>query len=135
MATKIFVNLPIKNLNRSVEFFTKLGYTFNAKFTNESATCMVISDTIFVMLLMEKHFQNFTKKEIVNAKQTTEVIIALDAASREEVDTMVKNAVAAGGSIYREPDDYGWMYSHSFEDLDGHQWEILYMNESQMPQK
>jgi hypothetical protein len=135
MATKIFVNLPIKDLNRSVEFFTKLGYTFNAKFTNESATCMVISDTIFVMLLMEKHFQNFTKKEIVNAKQTTEVIIALDAASREEVDTMVKNAVAAGGSIYREPDDYGWMYSHSFEDLDGHQWEILYMNESQMPQK
>ena len=135
MATKIFVNLPIKDLNRSVEFFTKLGYTFNAKFTNESATCMVISDTIFVMLLMEKHFQNFTKKEIANAKQTTEVIIALDAASREEVDTMVKNAVAAGGSIYREPDDYGWMYSHSFEDLDGHQWEILYMNESQMPQK
>ena len=134
MATKIFVNLPVKDLNRSVEFFTKLGFTFNPQFTDESATCMVISDHIFVMLLVESRFKDFTKKEIADASKTTEVLIALDAASREEVDVMVKNAVAAGGSTYREPEDYGWMYGHSFADLDGHQWEFAYMDLSKMPQ-
>jgi len=134
MASKIFVNLPVKDLNRSVDFFTKLGFTFNPQFTDESATCMIISDSIFAMLLVESRFKDFTKKEIADATKTTEVLIALDAESREEVDTIVKNAVAAGGSIYRDPEDHGWMYGHSFADLDGHQWEFAYMDISQMPQ-
>lgn len=134
MATKIFVNLPVKDLSRSVDFFTNLGFTFNPQFTDESATCMIISDNIFAMLLVESRFQDFTKKQIADATKTTEVLIALDAESREEVDTMVKNAVTAGGSIYREPEDHGWMYGHSFADLDGHQWEFAYMDISQMPQ-
>ena len=134
MATKIFVNLPVKDLSKSVEFFTKLGFTFNPQFTDESATCMIISDSIFAMLLVESRFKDFTKKEIADATKTTEVLIALDAESREEVDTIVKNAVAAGGSTYRDPEDHGWMYGHSFADLDGHQWEFAYMDISQMPQ-
>ena len=133
MATKIFVNLPVKDLGRSVDFFSKLGFGFNPQFTDESATCMIISESIFVMLLVEKRFKDFTKKEIADAQKTTEVLIALDAESREAVDSMVKNAVAAGGLIYRDPDDYGWMYGHSFADLDGHQWEIAYMDISKMP--
>jgi len=134
MASKIFLNLPVKDLNRSVDFFTKLGFTFNPQFTDESATCMIISDSIFVMLLVENRFKDFTKKEIADATKTTEVLIALDAESREEVDTMIKNAVAAGGSTYRDPEDHGWMYGHSFADLDGHQWEFAYMDISQIPQ-
>lgn len=132
--TKIFVNLPVKNLNQSIAFFTKLGYTFNPQFTDEQATCMIIGDNIFAMLLTEERFKDFTKKEIADAKRSTEVLIALDAASRAEVDTMVNNAVNAGGSIYAEAQDYGWMYQHSFADLDGHQWEILYMDENAIPQ-
>lgn len=133
MATKIFVNLPVKDLSKSVEFFTKLGFSFNPQFTDESATCMIISESIFVMLLVEKRFKDFTKKEIADAQKTTEVLIALDAESRDAVDDMVQNAVAAGGLIYRDPEDYGWMYGHSFADLDGHQWEIAYMDISKMP--
>jgi len=134
MATKIFVNLPVKDLNRSVEFFTKLGFTFNPQFTDESATCMIVSDTIFVMLLVENRFKDFTKKEIADATKTTEVLICLDASTREEVDEIVNKAVAAGGLNYRDPDDYGWMYSNCFADLDGHQWEFAYMDESKIPQ-
>jgi uncharacterized protein len=135
MATKIFVNLPVKDLDKSVDFFTKLGFTFNAQFTDENATCMIIAENIFAMLLVEKRFKDFTKKEIADAQKTTEVLIALDAQSREEVDRMVKNAVAAGGSIYTESQDHGWMYGHSFADLDGHQWEILYMDEEMLKQQ
>lgn len=134
MATKIFVNLPVKNLNKSIEFFTKLGFTFNPQFTDETATCMIISDNIFVMLLTEEKFKGFTKKELAVATKITEVLIALDAESKEKVDEMIRNAVKAGGSIYIEPQDHGWMYSHSFADLDGHQWEFFYMNESAIPQ-
>lgn len=135
MTSKIFVNLPVKNLNNSIEFFTKLGFTFNPQFTDDKATCMVISDQIFVMLLVEERFKDFTKKDICDAKKSTEVLIALNAESRERVDEMVNNAVKAGGSIYMDPQDHGWMYGHSFADLDGHQWEILYMDESAMPQE
>ncbi len=100
MATKIFVNLPVKNLNRSIEFFTKLGYTFNPQFTDENATCMIIGENIFAMLLVEERFKDFTKKPIADAKKSTEVLISLDAESREKVDEMVQKAVDAGGSIY-----------------------------------
>ncbi len=128
MATKIFVNLPVKDLNKSVEFFTKLGYTFNPKFTNENATCMIIGGDIYVMLLVEKFFQTFTPKEIADATKSTEVIICLSAESREAVDEMVQKAVNAGGSTYKEPQDHGFMYGHSYQDLDGHIWEIMWMN-------
>jgi len=128
MATKIFVNLPVKDLDRSVEFFTKLGYTFNPQFTDENATCMIISDDIFVMLLVEKFFQTFTPKQLCDANKSTESIICLSAESREGVDEMVSKAVAAGASTYKEAQDHGFMYGHSYQDLDGHLWEIMWMD-------
>ena len=134
MATKIFVNLPVRDLQRSIEFFSKLGFTFNPQFTDDKATCMIIGENIFAMLLVEERFKDFTRKPISDASKTTEVLIALDAESREKVDEIVKKAVDAGGSIYAEPQDHGWMYGHSFADPDGHQWEILYMDESAIPQ-
>ncbi len=134
MATKIFVNLPVKDLDKSVVFFTRLGFTFNPQFTDDKATCMIISENIFAMLLVEPFFKTFTRKEISNAHKSTEVLIALDAASRDEVKEMVAKAVEAGGSVYMDAQDHGWMYQHSFTDLDGHQWEILYMDESAIPQ-
>jgi predicted lactoylglutathione lyase len=134
MATKIFVNLPVKDLKKSINFFTQLGFNFNPQFTSEQSTCMVIGENIFAMLLVEDRFKDFTKKPISDAKKSTEVLLALDAASRADVDTMIKNAVKAGGSTYSDPQDHGWMYGHSFADLDGHQWEILYMDESAVPQ-
>ena len=134
MATRIFVNLPVKNLQKSIEFFTHLGFTFNPQFTDDKATCMVIGENIFAMLLVEERFKDFTRKEICDATKFTEVLIALDADSRESVDELVKKAVEAGGSVYADPQDYGWMYGHSFADLDGHQWEILYMDETAIPE-
>ena len=134
MATKIFVNLPVKDLKKSISFFTQLGFSFNPQFTDEQATCMVIGENIFAMLLVEERFKDFTKKPISDATKSTEVLLALDAESREAVDTMVKSAVKAGGSTYSDPQDHGWMYGHSFADLDGHQWEILYMDERAIPQ-
>lgn len=134
MATRIFVNLPVKDLQRSIDFFTQLGFSFNPQFTDENATCMVIGENIFAMLLTEKRFSDFTKKPIADATQTTEVLLGLDAPSREAIDEMVQKAVAAGGHIYAEPQDHGWMYGHSFADLDGHQWELLYMDETAMPE-
>ncbi len=133
MAEKIFVNLPVKDLKKSIEFFTKLGFTFNPQFTDETATCMIVGKNIFVMLLTEAKFKTFTKKQICDAKQSTEVLICFDAPSREKVDEMVDKAVTAGGSIYRKPEDHGWMYERSFADLDGHQWELVYMNEAALP--
>ncbi|MGZ9736787.1 VOC family protein [Flavobacterium sp. GNP002] len=134
MASKVFLNLAVKDLKRSIDFFTKLGFSFNPQFTDEQATCMIVGDNIFVMLVIEQRFKDFTKKEICNAHKNTEVLIAIDADSREKVDEMVKTAVDAGGSIYMEPQDHGWMYGHSFADLDGHQWEIMYLDESAIPQ-
>jgi hypothetical protein len=128
MPTKIFVNLPVKDLNRSVTFFTQLGFTFNPQFTNENATCMIIGEDIFVMLLVEKFFQGFTKKAIADASKTTEVIICLSAESKDKVDEMVRNAVAAGGTTPNEKQDQEFMYGHGFGDLDGHIWEVMWMD-------
>lgn len=133
MATKIFVNLPVKDLNKSITFFTRLGFSFNPQFTDDKATCMILCENIFAMLLVEPFFKTFTKKDIADASKTTEVLIALDASSRDEVKEMVRKAIEAGGSSYMEPQDHGWMYQHSFADLDGHQWEILFMDESAIP--
>lgn len=133
MATKIFVNLPVRDLSKSMEFFAKLGFTFNAQLTDEDATCMIVGENIFAMLLIEERFREFTKKPIADARKSTEVLLALDVASRDEVDQMVCNALSAGGSVYTDPQDHGWMYGHSFADLDGHQWEILYLDEPALP--
>jgi uncharacterized protein len=133
MAKQIFINLPVKDLKNSMTFFEKLGFSFNMQFTDNNAACMIIGENIYAMLLLEKFFKTFTNKEISDAKKTTEVLIAVDAESRQAVDEMIKKAVEAGGSTYRSPQDNGWMYGHSFADLDGHQWEVLYMDESQLP--
>jgi hypothetical protein len=135
MAKQIFVNLPVKDLKRSVEFFSKLGFEFNPQFTDENATCMIVGDNIFVMLLVEKFFKTFTPKELVDTTKQTEVIIALNADNNQKVDELVKKAVAAGAKTLYEPKDYGFMYQHGFQDLDGHLWEVFYMNESQMSQQ
>jgi predicted lactoylglutathione lyase len=130
MATKIFVNLPVRDLNKTIEFFTKLGFTFNPQFTDENATCMIVGEDIFVMLLVEKFFKTFTKKEICDTSKNTEVIVALSVEGREKVDQMINKAIEAGGTESREPQDHGWMYGRSFEDINGHIWEIIYMDES-----
>jgi len=130
MATQIFVNLPVRDLNKSIEFFTKLGYTFNAQFTDETATCMIVSDDIFVMLLTEAKFQSFSPKPICDARHSTEVLIALTCDSREQVHEMVRTAVAAGGSTYNEAQDHGFMLQHGYQDPDGHIWELVYMEPS-----
>lgn len=134
MAKQIYVNLPVKDLDKSKAFFTNIGFSFDPQFTDDKAACLVIGENIFAMLLTEPFFRTFTKKEISDAKKSTEVLIGIDAASREEVDETVRKAVEAGGSTYNEPQDHGWMYGHSFADLDGHQWEILYMDMSAMAQ-
>jgi uncharacterized protein len=130
VTTKIFVNLPAKDLNKTIEFFTKLGFKFNPQFTDENATCMIVGEDIFVMLLVERFFKTFTKKEICDTSKNTEVIVALSVEGREKVDQMINKAIEAGGRQSREPQDHGWMYGRSFEDINGHIWEIIYMDES-----
>ncbi len=134
MTTKIFVNLPVKDLNKSIEFFTNLGFTFNPQFTDETATCMVVSEDIFVMLLTHDKFKTFTPKEICDATKSTEVLVCLSSESREKVDEMVRKAVTAGGTTYNEPQDHGFMYAHGFQDLDDHIWELIYMEPSALNQ-
>ena len=134
MTTKIFVNLPVKDLKNSIRFFTKLGFTFNPQFTDETATCMVVSEDIFVMLLTHDKFKTFTPKEICDATKSTEVLVCLSSESRESVGEMVRKAVAAGGTTYNEPQDHGSMYAHSFQDLDGHIWELIYMEPGELDQ-
>lgn len=133
--SKIFVNLPVKNLQKSIDFFTALGYTFNPDFTDDKATCMIVSENIFVMLLVHERFQDFIKKEIADATKTTEVILCLDVESKEKVDEMISKAVAAGGSTNGDPQDHGWMYIHNYADPDGHQWELMYADMSKFPQQ
>lgn len=133
MPTQIYVNLPVKDLDRSVEFFTSLGFEFDPQFTDENATCMIVDDNIYVMLLVEERFSDFTKKEIADASKVTESIIALSADSREEVDEMVDKAVKAGGSTPNEKQDHGFMYGWGFQDLDGHLWEVMHMDMSAIP--
>ena len=130
MVTKIFINLPVKDLNNTIDFFTKLGFKFNPQFTDENATCMIVGEDIFVMLLVEKFFKTFTKKEICNTSKDTEVIVALSVESREKVDQMINKALESGGKESREPQDHGWMYGRSFEDINKHLWEIIYIDES-----
>ena len=133
MSRQIYVNLPVRDLQRSVRFFTELGFTFNPQFTDENATCMVVADDIFVMLLVEKFFLGFTDRSLCDTRKNVEVMLALSCANRAEVDEMVRKALAAGGTVPRPPQDLGFMYSHDFEDPDGHIWEPFYMEPGATP--
>lgn len=130
MARKIFVNLAVNDLKRSMEFFSKLGFEYNTKFCDENAACMVISEEAFVMLLVKPFFKTFIKKDLCDSSQQTEGLFALSCESRAEVDEMVKKAVAAGGKDTTIQLDHGFMYARSFYDLDGHHWEVLWMDPS-----
>ncbi len=134
MSTQIFVNLPVKNLQQSIGFFRQLGFNFNPQFTDETATCMIVSENIFVMLLTHEKFQTFTPKAICDATKSTEVLTCLSLENRAKVDEMVRQAVAAGGTTYAEPQDHGFMYANGFQDLDGHIWELVYMEPSAIDQ-
>jgi predicted lactoylglutathione lyase len=135
MTKAIFVNLPVRDLGKSIDFFKKMGFAFNPQFTDENATCMIIGENIFAMLLVEKFFKTFTKKDICDTAKDTEVIVALAAESREKVDQLMVKALAAGGIEPRPAQDHGWMYNRNFQDIDGHLWEILWMDESAVSKK
>lgn len=133
MGRQIFVNIAIKNMERSKAFFSTLGFSFNPQFTNESGACMVVADDIFVMLLTEPFFQGFTKKPVADATKSTEVLLCLSCTSRAEVDELVRKALSGGGKTPNPVQDHGFMYGHGFEDLDGHQWELVYMDPNAAP--
>jgi predicted lactoylglutathione lyase len=133
MAVKIggiFVNVCVKDLSKSIAFFEQIGFTFNPQFTDENAACMLIGENMYAMLLTEGHFSMFTKKPIADATTVTEAIVALSLDSRAEVDVLVDQALAAGATLYADPIDHGFMYTRSFADLDGHQWEFFWMDPS-----
>ena len=133
MSTQIFVNLPVRDLDKAKAFFNALGYPVNPQFTDANAACLVISDTIYVMLLVEPFFQGFTRKPICDARTHTEVLLCLSVESRSDVDAMIAKALAAGGREPMEAKDYGFMYQRGFEDLDGHLWEVVHMDEGGPP--
>ena len=133
MHNQIFVNLPINDMQKSQAFFKSLGFSFNPQFTNDQGACMVVSDSIYVMLLVEPFFQSFLSKPVADAHQATEALLCIGLRSRAEVDAMVTAALAAGGKEPRAAQDHGWMYSRSFEDLDGHVWEPMYSDLSLLP--
>lgn len=125
---QLFINLPIKDMAKSRAFFESLGYQFNPQFSNDQGACLVLGENLFAMLLTEPFFATFTKKTIVNAHESVEALLCLSCDSREEVDDLVAKATAAGGKPQEQPQDHGFMYSHGFEDLDGHKWELVHMS-------
>ena len=133
MAAKAFINLPVKNLDQSISFFSHIGFGFDPHLTDDNAACMIINGhTFFVILLKEDYFKTFTKKTICDSTTFTEVLITLHLDSKESIQSMIEKARVLGAIIH-EPEDRGWMYQHSLTDLDGHQWEFIFMDESQMP--
>lgn len=134
METNIFINLPVKDIARSVTFFSQIGYKFNPKFSDKNAKCLIISDNIFVMLLEESFFKKFTRKEVADTSRTTEAIFTITTESREKVDDSMNKIIAAGGSEVMQPMDQGGMYSRSFQDPDGHLWEIFHMDLEKVPE-
>src|SRR3990172_7396741 len=134
MNRKMFVNLAVGDLDRAVEFFTKLGFEFDPRFTDESATCMIVGDEAFVMLLVESRFQDFTKKQLADPATQTEAILSVSAESRDAVDELADTALEAGGSPANDPMDHGFMYGRSFNDPDGHLCEVLWMDPSAIEQ-
>jgi uncharacterized protein len=134
MAAKAFINLPVKDLEKSISFFTHLGFSFDPNVTDENAACMATGDNIFfVFLLKEDYFKTFTKKALCDATVFTEVLITLHLDSKESIQSIIEKARTTGGLIHAEPEDRGWMYQHSLADLDGHQWEFIFIDESQIP--
>ncbi|HEY4247807.1 MAG TPA: hypothetical protein VGM64_13195 [Lacunisphaera sp.] len=133
MNKQIFLNLPVADLPKSKAFFKALGYSFNPQFTDDTAACVIISETIFVMLATHAKFRQFTPKSVCDTTQAVEVLISLSCESRQEVDDLVAKAIAAGGTTYDKAEDFGFMYTHSFVDPDGHGWGLLHM--SAMPSK
>jgi predicted lactoylglutathione lyase len=127
MFKQIFVNLPIENLKRSVDFFTELGFTFNPQFTDEQGTCMIVSEHIYIMLLEKDKFQSFTTKQIAD-KNTVEALFSFSCDSKEEVVRIAEKAFSLGGKRINDPEDHGFMVSWAFEDLDGHSWDLFWMN-------
>ncbi|HQR03676.1 MAG: glyoxalase/bleomycin resistance/extradiol dioxygenase family protein [Proteobacteria bacterium] len=128
MSTQVFINLPVADLSKSVGFFKTLGYSHHPQFTDDTAACIVISDTIHVMLLTHAKFREFTPKAICDTNQSVEMLLCLSCESRQHVEDLVAKAVAAGGSLYAQPMDHGFMYQHSFADPDGHHWELVHMS-------
>lgn len=135
MSRKIFVNLPVKDLEKSKAFFAGLGFTFNPRFTDHTAACLVISEHIYAMLLTHEKFATFTPHPIADATQSTQVLIALSCESRAEVDDLVRKAVAGGGRTFRPATDHGFMYEHAFQDPDGHVWELFWMDPSALQEQ
>ncbi|BDU24802.1 VOC family protein [Flavobacterium sp. GSB-24] len=133
MKTKIFLNLAVKDLNRSVSFFKDLGFSFDSRFTNEKGTCLIVGENINVMLLVEDFYKTFTNKQICDTATTSEVLISISVETRERVNEIMEKAVKAGGTDYNKEHDYEWMYQRTFLDLDGHHWEVFFMDESQIP--
>ena len=134
MATQIFINLPVKDLKKSMAFYEAIGFKNNPQFTDDTAACMVLSDTIFVMLLTYNKFKEFTSKEIIDAKKTVGVLNSMSVSSNDELNSFVDRALKAGGNEYRAAQDFGFMQLRCFEDLDGHNWEAFYMDMSKIPQ-
>ena len=134
MHKQLFVNLAVADLPRAKTFFNALGLRFNPQFTNEQAACLVLGENIFAMLLVKDFFKTFTAKPLVDPRAATEVLLCLSCDSRAEVDALVAKALAAGGTAPRAPQDHGFMYGHGFEDLDGHVWELVYMDPAAAPQ-
>lgn len=128
MSTKMFVNLPVKDLKETIAFYKALGFTFNAQFTDETAACMVISEHNYAMLLTHGKWKQFTSKPIPDSHKTTGVLIAIALDSKEAVDAMVAKAVKAGGKEPKPKQDHGFMIQRTFEDLDGHTWEPFFMD-------
>jgi len=127
MTKQIFVNLPVRDLDKSTAFFKNLGYKFDPRFTDKNAACMIVSENVFVMLLVEGFFKTFTKKALCDATKATEVLVCLALNSRGAVNEMVAKAVAGGGTTPNASNEHGFMYEHGFQDLDGHLWELVYM--------
>lgn len=134
MAARAFINLPVKNLEKSISFFTEIGFTFDPQLTDENAACMIVNGGSFsVFLLKEDYFKTFTQKALSDATSFTEVLITVHLNSKETIQNIIKKAKMIGGTSHAEPEDRGWMYQQSLADLDGHQWEFIYVDESQIP--
>ena len=133
MAKQIFVNLPVKDLQRSIDFFTKLGFSFNPQFTDKNGTCMIVNEHSYVMLLVEPFFKTFINKEICDTTKSTEAILSITAESRKSVDELALKAIESGATKYGEPQNQGWIYQKNFQDLDGHLWEVFYMELNKLP--
>ncbi|MFZ7942722.1 MULTISPECIES: VOC family protein [Bacillaceae] len=128
----IFINLSVQDVGKSTNFFKELGFEFNPQFSDETTSCMIISDNIYAMIMIEERFKGFSKKEIVDTTTSAEAIFCLSAKSRNQVDELVNKALASGGKSFSDPQDHGFMYIWGFQDVDGHLWEIAYMDESAM---